>query len=90
MGAVGDIAAEGLQRIPHPIARGAGHALDAADVLSVQSRVVTTGQNQVTETYTRETLWNVTGPNPSSWTEVPGARSPGVLIGTQRTPLWSY
>ncbi len=90
IGAVGDILASIMQRVPHPEIQGAGYALDLADVLSVQSRMVTVGQVRLTETYSYDTLYDATGSpnNPDLWSEVPGFRSGGNLVSTKRTTLY--
>jgi len=74
-GALGDAAATIMQGMPNTIIKWMGYALDAADLLTVQSRAVTTGQIRTTDSYTHNTLYDATNPNPNHWVEVPGFRS---------------
>ncbi len=87
--AVGDVPAHIMQGAPIFVVKAAGYALDAADVLSVQSRSVTTGQVRVTDSYTHNTLYDTTNPNPENWTEIPGFRSEGVVSHSRTEPIWS-
>jgi len=87
--AAGDLAAAMMQRSGVPLVLGTGYVLDAADVLSVQTRTVTTGQSTVVDTYVHETLYDTT--NPDNWVEVLGFRSEGRFAGSSPLePLRPY
>ncbi len=86
--ALGDLAATAIGTFPYAGSKVLSVALDAIDLVSIQSRQVIVGQNYINETYEYDTYYSGSLNEPSSWVEVPGVRSNPVLIGSDVEIIW--
>jgi hypothetical protein len=86
--AIGDALASLIGVIPDHRAKALSVIIDSADVASVQSRRVVTGQNYLNEVYEYDTLYKGVVNEPRNWVEYPGVRSNPVLIKSGVETIW--